>query len=123
MCVDLNRRGDRGIELPHQDSRVSCEALEAAERVAHTCAAYRQPCELVVCEAYHRVLVRRPKNVVALHQNRPRHRPGRGRFSARKSCLRDRAGWLLEPQRSDVDENERLSLLAQTGSLSRRLRT
>jgi hypothetical protein len=34
---------------------VSCETLEEAERVAHICAAYKQPCELV-CDAYHRVL-------------------------------------------------------------------
>ncbi len=54
--VELNRRGDWDIELSDQDSRVTCETLEEAERVAHICAAYRQPCELVVCDAYHRVL-------------------------------------------------------------------
>jgi hypothetical protein len=54
----LDRGEDRDIELSDQDSRVSCETLEEAERVAHICAAYRQPCELVVCEAYHRVLHR-----------------------------------------------------------------
>ncbi|MGO9751857.1 MAG: hypothetical protein ACLP8S_06345 [Solirubrobacteraceae bacterium] len=56
--VDLNRRGDWDIELSDQDSRVSCATLEEAERVAHICAAYKQPCELVVCDAYHRVLHR-----------------------------------------------------------------
>ncbi|MGO9900883.1 MAG: hypothetical protein ACLP0J_14595 [Solirubrobacteraceae bacterium] len=39
-----------------QDSRVSCETLEEAERVAYICAAYQQPCELA-CDAYHRVLL------------------------------------------------------------------
>ncbi len=56
--VELNRRGDWDIELSDQDSSMSCETLEEAERVAHICAAYRQPCELVVCDAYHRVLHR-----------------------------------------------------------------
>ncbi|MGO9901536.1 MAG: hypothetical protein ACLP0J_18055 [Solirubrobacteraceae bacterium] len=49
---------NRDIELTDQDGRVTCETLEEAERVAHICAAYRQPCELVVCEAYHRLLHR-----------------------------------------------------------------
>ncbi len=40
-----------------QDSRASCETLEEAERVAYICAAYPQPCELVACDAYHRVLL------------------------------------------------------------------
>jgi hypothetical protein len=39
-----------------QDSRVSCETLQEAERVAYICAAYQQPCELA-CDAYHRVLL------------------------------------------------------------------
>jgi hypothetical protein len=54
--VDLNRRGDWDIEISDHDSRMTCETLEEAERVAHICAAYKQPCELVVCDAYHRVL-------------------------------------------------------------------
>ncbi len=56
--VDLNRRGDWDVELSDQDGRMSCETLEEAERVAQICAAYKQPCELVVCDAYHRVLHR-----------------------------------------------------------------
>ncbi|MGO9956595.1 MAG: hypothetical protein ACLP50_11525 [Solirubrobacteraceae bacterium] len=41
-----------------QDDRVSCETLEEAERVAHICAAYQQPCELgASCDAYQRVLI------------------------------------------------------------------
>ncbi len=58
MRDDVNQRGDRDIELSDQDGRVSCDTPEEAERVAHICAAYRQPCELVVCEAYNRVLHR-----------------------------------------------------------------
>jgi hypothetical protein len=51
MRVDLNGRGDRDIELSDQDSRVSCDTPGEAERMAQICAAYRQPCELVVCKA------------------------------------------------------------------------
>jgi hypothetical protein len=54
--VELNRRGDRDSEPSDQD-RVSCETLEEAERVAHICAVYQQPCELGAnCVAYQRVL-------------------------------------------------------------------
>ncbi len=35
---------------------MSCETLEEAERVAHVCAAYQQPCGLA-CDAYHRLLL------------------------------------------------------------------
>jgi hypothetical protein len=39
-----------------QDSRASCDTLKEAERVAYICAAYKQPCELVACDAYRRAL-------------------------------------------------------------------
>ncbi|MGO9975561.1 MAG: hypothetical protein ACLP01_22735 [Solirubrobacteraceae bacterium] len=39
-----------------QDSRMACETLKEAERVAHICAAYQQLCGLA-CDAYHRVLL------------------------------------------------------------------
>ena len=56
--VELNRRGERDIEPSDQDSRASCETLEQAERVAHICAAYQQPCELgASCVAYQRALI------------------------------------------------------------------
>ncbi|MGO9901749.1 MAG: hypothetical protein ACLP0J_19140 [Solirubrobacteraceae bacterium] len=45
-----------------QDSRVSCETLEEAERVAYICAAYQQPCELA-CDACRRVL----RNLIDAH--------------------------------------------------------
>ena len=55
--VDLKGRGERDIEPSDQDSRASCETLEQAERVAHICAAYQQPCERgATCVAYQRVL-------------------------------------------------------------------
>jgi hypothetical protein len=54
--VDLNHGGDWEIELSDQDSIVTCGTFEDAKRVAYLCATHRQPCELIVCDAYHRVL-------------------------------------------------------------------
>ncbi|MGO9976141.1 MAG: hypothetical protein ACLP01_25735 [Solirubrobacteraceae bacterium] len=55
--ADLNPHDDRDVE-PSDHDHVSCETLEEAERVAHICAAYQQPCELgATCAAYQRVLI------------------------------------------------------------------
>ncbi len=56
--VDLNTHGEWEIELPDQSEPVTCETLEDAQRVAYLCAALRTPCELIVCDGYHRVLRR-----------------------------------------------------------------
>jgi hypothetical protein len=56
--VDIGVRGAWEIELPDRDDRVRCETLEEASRVAHRCAAERRPCELIVRDAYHRVVRR-----------------------------------------------------------------
>lgn len=64
---------NRDIELSDQDSRLTCETLEEAERVAHICAAYLQPCELVTCEAYHRVLHR---DLIDANAFQAAHAPG-----------------------------------------------
>ena len=54
--VELNRRGEWEIQLPNEHRRVACETLEDAQRVAYLNAAHHRPCELIVCDAYHRVL-------------------------------------------------------------------
>jgi hypothetical protein len=56
--VDHDRHGVWEVELPDGSERVVCETLEDAKRVAYLCAASRYPCELVVRDAYHRVLHR-----------------------------------------------------------------
>jgi hypothetical protein len=56
--VDINLRGAWEVALPDRADRVTCETREEASRVAHRCAADRQPCELIVCDAYHRVVQR-----------------------------------------------------------------
>jgi hypothetical protein len=54
--VDRTRLGAWEVAMPDQSELVTCETLEDAERVAYLCAARRRPCELIVCDAYHRVL-------------------------------------------------------------------
>jgi hypothetical protein len=56
--VDLNRRGVWEVALSDRRERVPCETLDDARRVAYLCAAHTRPCELIVCDAYHRVLQR-----------------------------------------------------------------
>ena len=54
--VDLDRRGNWEIALSDQRDRITCETLADARLVAHRYAAHRHPCELVVFDAYHRVV-------------------------------------------------------------------
>jgi len=54
--VDVKVRGVWEIELSDAGERVTCRTLEEASRVAHRYAADMRPCELIVRDAYHRVL-------------------------------------------------------------------
>jgi hypothetical protein len=56
--VDMNPRGVWEVEVPERPSRVACESLADAQRVGHQWAERRHPCELVIRDAYHRVLSR-----------------------------------------------------------------
>lgn len=56
--VDLNRRGGWDVGLPDASEPVTCATLDEARRVAYESAADRHPCELIVYDAYHRVLHR-----------------------------------------------------------------
>lgn len=56
--VDFSGRDGWAIVLPEESERVTCDTLEDARRVAYTWAQDRSPCEVVVCDAYHRVLYR-----------------------------------------------------------------
>jgi hypothetical protein len=53
--IDPERHGDWEVELPDELSPVRCSTLAEARRLAYSQAANRQPCELVICDAYHRV--------------------------------------------------------------------
>ncbi len=56
--VDISVRGAWEIELTDRGDRIRCETLEEASRVAYRCAAEQRPCELIVRNAYHRVVQR-----------------------------------------------------------------
>jgi hypothetical protein len=54
--VDLNGRGAWEVALPDRRESLTCETLDEARRLASQYASRRRPCELIVCDAYHRVL-------------------------------------------------------------------
>ena len=56
--VDLSGRGTWEVALPDPPERITCETLQEASRVAYRCAADRPPSQLIVCDAYHRVVLR-----------------------------------------------------------------
>lgn len=56
--VDINTRGGWEVALPGRSDRLTCETLEEASRLARRWAADRRPCELIICDAYHRVVRR-----------------------------------------------------------------
>lgn len=57
--VDHNPRGAWAVALSGQTAPVTCETLEEAKRLAYLCAVRHRPCELITCDAYHRVLRRK----------------------------------------------------------------
>jgi hypothetical protein len=56
VLVDRNSHGDWEVALPDQSDRVRCETLDDARRIGYLCAAHRHRCELVIRDAYHRVV-------------------------------------------------------------------
>ncbi len=56
--VDRGCRGGWKVDMPDQHKPVSCETLGDAKRIAYLYAAERQPCQLVIRDAYHRVVRR-----------------------------------------------------------------
>lgn len=62
--------------MPESGTHVSCQTLEDARRTALLRAARRQPCELVVRDAYHRVI--QHELIGAGEDPAGIHAPGRG---------------------------------------------
>lgn len=56
--VDWNRHGTWNVHLPDLRARVECDTLSDAKRLARIYAAQRPSGEIVVRDAYHRVLER-----------------------------------------------------------------
>jgi hypothetical protein len=70
--VDISTRGVWEVALPDRGERLMCETLEEANRVAYRCAADRRPSELIVCDAYHRVVHRELVDAREKHGRAPR---------------------------------------------------
>ncbi len=75
--VDHSVGGSWEVALSDQQEPVVCRTLEEASRVAHRCAADRRPCELVVRDAYHRVIHHELLHVGGGRQGRPALEAGR----------------------------------------------
>ena len=75
--VSLNTRGQSEVVLPSRRRPLRCQGLEEAERVAYRFAARRRPCEIVVHDAYHRVLLREVINGSPTSGGPGRGRPAR----------------------------------------------
>jgi hypothetical protein len=58
VCVDRNWRGEWEVGLVERPDRMYCRSLDDATRMARQLADRREPCELVVRDAYHRVIGR-----------------------------------------------------------------
>jgi hypothetical protein len=69
--VDHSGGGRWEIALSDEREPIVCKTLEEASRVAYRCAADRRPCELVMRDAYHRVLRRELINISAGPGSRP----------------------------------------------------
>ncbi|MBA3749019.1 MAG: hypothetical protein H0W96_16225 [Solirubrobacterales bacterium] len=54
VCTD--HRGGWEVELPNRETHVSCDTLDEARSLAYLYAAQAHPCDLVVRDAYDRVL-------------------------------------------------------------------
>ena len=57
VSVEHSERGNWEVEMPDHH-RVVCETLDEARRVAFVSAAHTRLCEVIVHDAYHRVLHR-----------------------------------------------------------------
>ena len=60
VVVRRTVRGRWEVVLPGRRKGIICETLEDARRVAYLSVAHAHPCELIVRDAYHRVLDREP---------------------------------------------------------------
>jgi hypothetical protein len=56
--VLINARGEWEVLIPHDMRPLRCATIEEAERLAYQSAARTRPCEVIVHDAYHRVVHR-----------------------------------------------------------------
>jgi hypothetical protein len=58
VSVDPDGRGAWEVTVPNEPVHVPCKNLNDARAVAYRSASGRRPCELIVRDAYHRVIQR-----------------------------------------------------------------
>jgi hypothetical protein len=58
VSVERGRRGDWLVVVPDKEAPILCQTLDDAQWVAYLLAAGRQPCQVVIRDAYHRVVGR-----------------------------------------------------------------
>lgn len=58
VSVDPDGRGAWEVTVRNELSHVACRTLDDARKVAYRSASGRRPCELIVRDAYHRVIQR-----------------------------------------------------------------
>ncbi len=63
--VDFNGHDAWEITFPDPEEKLTCATLDDARRTALLHAARRQPCELVVRDAYHRLLLHQTPGAAA----------------------------------------------------------
>jgi hypothetical protein len=56
VCVQHHPRGRWDVIVPGQRGRISCETFEDARRIAYLAVAHTHPCELIVRDAYNRIV-------------------------------------------------------------------
>lgn len=60
VCVLHHPRGRWEVLAPGRRGRISCETLEDARRIAYLSVAHARDCELIVRDAYNRVVEHEP---------------------------------------------------------------
>jgi hypothetical protein len=58
VCVDRNSHGEWEVESAARPEPITCASLDEARRIARQLAVRRAPCEVIVRDAYHRVIGR-----------------------------------------------------------------
>jgi hypothetical protein len=56
ICVQHHPRGRWEVIKPDGRGRISCETLEDARRIAYLTVAHAKSCELIVRDAYNRII-------------------------------------------------------------------
>jgi hypothetical protein len=90
--VQRTVRGRWEVAVPGRRKGIICDTLDEARRVAYLAVARTRPCELIVHDAYHRVI---HQELIAGHQTPPSNPPGRGKQPEPKTAAPPVSPWRL----------------------------